>query len=129
MLIFFIRYGKLTGRKSLYLSRVSTIHEEELIGSVLEQFYETDKSVPPRILVPVLPRNAALIEKWLSNKRGTKVHIHAPQKGKNKKLMLMAQKNALLGLTASLSTSEGSIRMVRINGKSIFPPRFSGIYE
>ena len=66
----------------------------------------TDKPVSPKILVQVLPDEATLLEEWLSKKRGTKVHIHSPQKGKNKELMLMALKNAVLGLTSSLSLTE-----------------------
>ncbi|MGA1825921.1 MAG: excinuclease ABC subunit UvrC [bacterium] len=104
--IFFIRYGKLTGRKSLYLSGVKDIHEKELIGALLEQFYGADRPVPPKILVQVLPDEAPLLEEWLSKKKGARVHIHVPQKGKNKELMLMAMKNAALGLASPLSLTE-----------------------
>ncbi|MGA1870020.1 MAG: excinuclease ABC subunit UvrC [bacterium] len=105
--IFFIRYGKVTGRKSLFLFNVEDIHEKELIETVLEQFYSTDIPIPPKILVQLLPDKKILLEEWLTKKRGANVHIHAPQRGKNKELMQMVQKNALLGLSSSLSLAEG----------------------
>jgi excinuclease ABC subunit C len=98
--VFFIRFGRMTGRKGLQLFGVKDIPDNELMEIVLEQFYDSDKPVPPSILVEFLPNNVELLQTWLSRKRGAKVRIHAPQRGDKKKLILMVKKNAALDLKA-----------------------------
>ncbi len=104
--VFFIRFGKMTGRKTLSLSNVQDIPDEELMGTILKQFYEDDKAIPPVILVHVMPDEAQLIERWLSEKRGGKVKLLTPQRGEKRELMMLAQKNAALG--AMTSPTKGS---------------------
>ena len=96
--VFFIRFGRMTGRKALQLSGVRDVPDDELMADILEQFYDADKPVPPDILVEVPPKGAALLHKWLSCKRGSKVRIHTPQRGDKKRIILMAKRNAALDL-------------------------------
>ncbi|MGA1840484.1 MAG: excinuclease ABC subunit UvrC [bacterium] len=96
--VFFIRFGRMTGRKALQLFDVKDIPDNELMEIVLEQFYDSDKTVPPCIQVEILPANAGLLQTWLSSKRGAKVRIHVPQRGDKRKLILMVKKNAALDL-------------------------------
>ena len=49
------------------------------------------------------PSESELISQWLTQKRGSKVMIHVPKQGDNKKLVDMAQDNAKEALTRRLS--------------------------
>ena len=104
--VFFIRFGRLTGRKALRLSGVKDTPDDELMAAILEQFYGSDKPVPPGILVETLPSEVDLLQNLLSQKRGGKVRIQAPQRGDKKRLILMAQKNAALDLKSELTDQE-----------------------
>ncbi|MBN2372965.1 excinuclease ABC subunit UvrC [bacterium] len=99
--IFFIRFGKMTGRKAIQLTGIKDIPDEGLMADILKQFYESGRYVPPVILAQVNPDESVLLQKWLSGKRGSSVKIHVPHRGEKRELMLMAQKNAMLCLKTS----------------------------
>jgi len=115
--VFFIRFGRMTGRKSLHVTGVQDIPDGELMGGILEQFYQSGKSIPPRVLVQAMPDDRDLLEAWLSQKKGAKVAIQAPCRGDKKGLILMAQTNAALELGAPAGDDriegEGLVRQVQ----------------
>ncbi|RVW07112.1 excinuclease ABC subunit UvrC [Prescottella agglutinans] len=50
--------------------------------------------VPREVLVPVLPRNADEVQKWLSALRGSAVKLRVPQRGDKKALAETVERNA-----------------------------------
>lgn len=52
------------------------------------------ESVPPQITVDGEIEDAELLEKWLSEKAGRRVHIVQPQKGEQAHLVEMCRNNA-----------------------------------
>lgn len=92
--IFFIRYGKLIGREYFLLDNTDGEDDEAVLQTFVTQFYEDAAHVPKEVLLPSEITEARIIEKWLRQKRGTKVSIQIPQRGQKKKLVEMAASNA-----------------------------------
>jgi excinuclease ABC subunit C len=89
----FFRHGLLVGNKSFHFSRLN-LPDEEALAAFLRQFYAADRSVPNEILLPLPIEDERLLAEWLSEKRGGKVAVLAPQKGEKKRLVEMGRKNA-----------------------------------
>ena len=91
---FFVRKGKLSRTQKFYLDGGE--NEEEVLNSFLKQYYmEMDaQSIPKQIYLGAPPQESELIAEWLSAAKGSKVALHVPQRGDNKKLVDMARKNA-----------------------------------
>ena len=62
------------------------------------QYYNAVPQVPREIVVPVKLDDMELIADWLSQRRGSKVTVTVPQRGKKKELLMMAEKNTRLTL-------------------------------
>ncbi len=92
--VFFVRRGRVTGRKGWIVDRVEDLDRPGLIGSFLRELYMEREEVPPRVLVPVLPEGAAIIESWLSERRGGPVRLHVPARGPKRKLLETVAENA-----------------------------------
>lgn len=97
--VFFIRGGRLIGRDHFYLR----ITKGESIGSILDsfikQYYGGTPFIPGELMLPEEPEDRALIEEWLTARRGSKVVLRIPKKGTKEKLVELAANNAKLVLT------------------------------
>ena len=94
--VFFVRDGKLMGREHFYISLAADEDEDEVLGSFIKQYYSGTPFVPRELMMQTMPKDAKLMEKWLSEIRGHRVYIRAPQKGAKEKLVELAKKNAEL---------------------------------
>ena len=92
--VFFIRHGKLIGREYFMLEGTEGESDEEVIGEFVTQFYDEAAHIPKEVLLPNEVEEAMVIEQWLRQKRGTKVTLQIPQRGKKKELIEMARSNA-----------------------------------
>jgi excinuclease ABC subunit C len=92
MALLFVRQGKLIGRRSYLLEW--QLEEDELVASFLQQYYGRDVFIPDRLLLPFLPEGAATVAEWLSERKGKKVALTAPQRGDKMLLVEMAARNA-----------------------------------
>jgi excinuclease ABC subunit C len=92
--VFFVRGGRMVGRKGFVVDRVEDLSEEELMGSFLETLYATDQEVPKEVLASVTPAGREVLEAWLTTRRGSKVGIRVPQRGEKRKLMATVEENA-----------------------------------
>ncbi|NLG04424.1 MAG: excinuclease ABC subunit UvrC, partial [Clostridia bacterium] len=91
---FFVRNGKIIGREHFYMKNSEEEPVPAIIQSFVMQFYAGTPFIPKEIIIPCEIDDHTLIEEWLSSKRGNKVHITVPQKGKKEKLVELAEKNA-----------------------------------
>jgi len=90
-----VRSGRLLGQQIFVLRAPLKDVEANLISQAIITIYDrVFEDLPREIVVPVLPEDYPAIEKWLSNRRGTKVIVSVPQKGPNQKLLSLAQRNA-----------------------------------
>ena len=77
---FFVRRGRLVGRKGWSVDKVEDLTTAELLTSFLLQLYaERDDDVPPTILVPVEPDDAEALATLLADQRR---HTRAGQRGR-----------------------------------------------
>lgn len=92
--LLFVRGGLLIGRKDFFWPQSADVSDEDLVRSAIEQFYNKDGQPPKELLVPTALADAALIEQWLSDKRGSGVKVLAPERGTKHQLVLLAEENA-----------------------------------
>jgi excinuclease ABC subunit C len=96
--LFFIRNGKLVGQEHFYLEGTTDEAMSQALGQFLAQYYQDAPYVPPEILVERDIAEHDIIEAFLRQKRGRKVHVVAPSRGEKKRLVEMAATNALEAL-------------------------------
>ncbi|HSM56447.1 MAG TPA: excinuclease ABC subunit UvrC [Candidatus Sulfomarinibacteraceae bacterium] len=92
--VFFIRHGKLIGREYFLLEGTEDERDEAVLQEFVTQFYDDAAHIPKEVLLPHEVEEARIIEKWLQRKRGQKVAIKVPRRGKKKALVEMAANNA-----------------------------------
>jgi len=94
--VFFVRRGRVLGRKGFVLDKVMELTTGEVIERVLEELYydEPPLGMPKQVLVPALPDDPGLYERWLSEHRGSKVAIRVPQRGDKRQLAETVTRNA-----------------------------------
>jgi excinuclease ABC subunit C len=66
----------------------------EVLASFVTQCFLADRYVPPEVLIDLDFPDRELLEKWLTEKRGSRVHLHVPQRGDKAALIELARKNA-----------------------------------
>lgn len=93
--VFFVRKGRVVGRKGFILDRVEDVTTGELLGTVLEGLYDDPPlGVPRTVLVPDEVEDTALYEEWLASVRGSKVEIRVPRRGDKRELQETVTRNA-----------------------------------
>jgi excinuclease ABC subunit C len=92
--VFFVRRGRVMGRKGWVVDKVEDIDTAGLVGSFLRELYMEREEVPPRILVPAAPADQDLLEAWLSSVRASRVRIAVPARGEGRRLLQVVTHNA-----------------------------------
>jgi excinuclease ABC subunit C len=91
--VLLVRQGKLTGNQS-YSLQDREFPDEEIMESLLTQFYQGPRFIPDEILLPVALEDRAAREEYLGERKGKKISILAPQRGDKRQLVDMAAENA-----------------------------------
>src|SRR4051812_39483319 len=86
--VFYVRRGRVVGRKGFVVDKVEDVTPAQLMSRVLEQHYaETPLGIPNTVLVWEMPEDAETLEEWLSLQRGGgKVDVRVPQRGDKRTL-------------------------------------------
>jgi len=94
--VFFVRKGRVLGRKGYILDKVEELSVSGVVGRTIESLYGDPPplGVPKFVLVPELPDESSVYEEWLKSLRGTRVDIRAPQKGDKRELLATVTRNA-----------------------------------
>jgi len=94
--MFFVRKGRVVGRKGFVLDKVEELTPGKLVDRILESVYgdEPVTGYPKQVLVPCEPDDVATYEEWLSYMRESRVQIRVPQRGGKRALMETVEKNA-----------------------------------
>jgi excinuclease ABC subunit C len=94
--VFYVRRGRVTGRKGFIVDKVEELSTPQLIGAVLERLYAdaSGDDIPKEVLVPDLPDDPPLYEEFLSELRGSRVLIRVPQRGGKRELQATVTQNA-----------------------------------
>ena len=94
--VFYVRRGRVVGRKGFILDKVEELTPGRLIDRILESMYgdEPILGVPKQVLVPYEAAELATYEEWLSMGRGSKVQVRVPQRGDKRALLETVTRNA-----------------------------------
>jgi excinuclease ABC subunit C len=93
--VFFVRRGRVVGRKGFVLDKVEDLAPGELVGDVLEALYDDPPlGVPRTVLVPSEPDDPELYADWLALLRGGRVDVRVPQRGAKRELAETVTRNA-----------------------------------
>lgn len=94
--VFFVRDGKLIGREHYYMTNVSENNKPGILEDFVKQFYAGTPFIPRELMLQYEIADGKLIEKWLSDRRGSRVYLRVPKIGGKEKLVELAAQNAKL---------------------------------
>ena len=97
--VFFIRDGKLIGREHYYMTHVPENNKPAILQDFVKQFYAGTPFIPRELMLQYEIEDAELIEKWLSERKGSRVYLKVPKIGSKEKLVELAAQNAKLVLS------------------------------
>lgn len=111
--VFFVRDGKLIGREHFYMTHVSETPRAQILLDFVKQFYAGTPFIPRKLMLQEEIEDIAVIEQWLTKRKGNRVYIKVPKIGYKEKLVELAAKNAMLVL------SQDKERIRREEGRTI----------
>jgi excinuclease ABC subunit C len=94
--VLFIRSGRVTDTAHFPMRGVE-LPDQEVIAAFVSQFYGDGGNavtIPGEVLVPVMFDGAAGVSDWLSDRRGKRCEVFAPQRGAKADLLRLAHDNA-----------------------------------
>lgn len=100
--VFFIRDGKLMGREHFHMNMAIAEEREQIVTGFIKEYYGGTPFIPAHIMVQDELEDAVVIENWLTERRGQRVHIEVPKRGQKEKMVELAEKNARMVLDQDL---------------------------
>lgn len=97
--VFFVRDGKLIGREHYYMTHVPENNKPAILQDFVKQFYAGTPFIPRELMLQYEIEDAELIEKWLSERKGSRVYLKVPKIGSKEKQVELAAQNAKLVLS------------------------------
>ena len=94
--VFYVRKGRVVGRKGFIIDKVEDLPVDGLIARILEELYgdAPPLGVPKLVIVPAEPEASNVYEEWLTAARGSKVQIRVAQRGDKRELHETVTRNA-----------------------------------
>src|SRR5215212_6703448 len=94
--LFVLRDGNVVDRRELFWEKVDDYQPAYFLSEVLQRYYQDNLFIPPEVLIPFDVEDEPLINEWLSQQAGRKVHVRLPQRGRGVDRMELANRNARL---------------------------------
>ncbi len=104
--IFPLRDGKLVDRYAFHLENVEGQDTAAVLEAFCLEYYGSAPSVPPQLVVPRDAGDTSALEQFLSDRRGSRVEVRAPERGEKRRLQELADQNARLAAASDLLQSE-----------------------
>jgi excinuclease ABC subunit C len=104
--LFPLREGRMVDRYSFHLENATGADPLEVLESFCLEYYGAASSLPPLILVPRGLGDLSTLEGFLSELRGSRVEVRAPERGEKRRLQELAQHNAQLALSSETIVAE-----------------------
>jgi len=94
--VFYVRRGRVVGRKGFVVDKVEDVTRPQLVASVVQQLYAEEPAlgIPKEVLVPDVPTDVDVLQDWLSGLRGSRVGVRVPQRGDKRALAETVTRNA-----------------------------------
>ncbi|NLE74873.1 MAG: excinuclease ABC subunit UvrC [Actinobacteria bacterium] len=96
--VFLTRDGVLADRRSFTLEGVEEVEDQEIFERFLGEYYGGAPTMPPEVVVPRSVGTLDDLASFLSQMRGTGVHVHHAERGDKRRLQSLADRNAALAL-------------------------------
>jgi len=93
-----VRDGVLADRQSFYLESSGADDEATILEQFALEYYALAMAIPPLLIVPRGTGAGTALRDMLSERRGTRVEVRAPERGDKRKLSELAQRNARFAL-------------------------------
>jgi excinuclease ABC subunit C len=111
--IFPLRGGRMIDRYSFHLENVQGQDVAALLEAFFLEYYGSTPSIPPQIIVPHAAGDTEALAEFLSELRGSRVEVRAPERGEKRRLQELADQNASLALESdTLQTEQRRLRRV-----------------
>ncbi len=94
VVVFSIRGGKIVGKDDFFMDGVEGTPPGKILSTFLKLYYANPRYIPPQIILQHEPDEKDLIVRWLSEKRGSRISLNVPKKGKEYRLIQMVAENA-----------------------------------
>ncbi len=93
--VFFVRRGRVVGRKGFVVDKVEDVTPAQLMDQIVLQIYaDPPQGIPTLICVCEEPEDREVLEVWLSSERSAKVEVRVPQRGDKRLLLETVTRNA-----------------------------------
>ncbi|MBI4456174.1 MAG: excinuclease ABC subunit UvrC [Acidobacteria bacterium] len=106
--LFTMREGKLLGKKEFFWEGLLSFEPAQFLREATQQFYIVGTFIPTTIYVPEEIEDQELMETWLSERSGQRVHIYVPRRGKKRQLVEFATRNAKIAFDARFRISRST---------------------
>ena len=90
-----VRNGRIFSREKVYLKNLRS-DDNDILKSVITRFYINSDSVPEEISLQIKPNEESFLQKFLYDKRGSKVRFSYPKIGQKAKELRVTLQNAKL---------------------------------
>jgi excinuclease ABC subunit C len=104
--VFPLRAGRMVDRYSFHLENAAGDDPLEVLEGFCLEYYGAAPSIPPQILVPRGLGDLSTLQGFLTELRGSKVELRAPERGEKRRLQELAQRNAELALSSETLVAE-----------------------
>lgn len=125
--VFFVRDGRVTGREHFYLDGEGGLDPGEALAAFIQQYYSGAGYVPEEMVLSLPPPGQEVMQEWLSQRRGKKVHLTVPVRGERRQLLSLVEENARLLLNTKAAgqrrETEGVLALQEVLGLPVAPGR------
>jgi excinuclease ABC subunit C len=105
MEVFFVRAGKLVGQEHFIVEGTEGKSPDEILASFVAQYYATAPNVPKELMLEATVPDARALGEALSLRRGNRVRVLVPRRGRRADYMETVRKNAEQHLKEFLTTT------------------------
>jgi len=107
-----VRNGRVADNTNFSFNEVQ-VADDELLESVLEQFYGGSREIPPEIVLPFEPENLSILREDLKSRRESACEFVVPQRGIKARLLNLALVNAKQHFSATFDAETRTIEIAR----------------
>lgn len=107
-----VRNGRVADNVNFSLNDVQ-VTDDEVLESVLEQFYGNSREIPPEIVVPFEPENLSMLREDLKARRERTCEFVVPQRGSKVRLLNLALVNAKQHFAATFDAETRTMEVSR----------------
>jgi excinuclease ABC subunit C len=113
--VFAMRGGRMVGRREFYWEDLISFDPGEFFSQALNQYYLQDTFTPKEIYIPTDIEDAEVLESWLSERKGCRVHIRSPRRGLKSEMLDLVMRNAHLSF-------DTRFRILKAKGEELLKP-------